>query len=83
MKRYLKTALCVAGATAVAFVARKIVYEPFMTREVVELTIREDRKIEVFNDISRLEAYDILQDFLARGCIREQRSWSKFSGACC
>ena len=73
MKRYLMTALSIAGALIVAFVAIKLAYEPFMTREVIALTIKEGRKNEAFNDIGRLETFDSLQDLIRRGCMREAK----------
>ena len=71
MHRYTKTALSLLGILMLGWVAVKLIYEPFMTRQVIKLMAQESRKIEAFNDVGRLETYDSLKALLQKGCFRE------------
>jgi hypothetical protein len=71
MRRYTKATLSLLGILVLGWVAVKLVYEPFMTRQVIALMAEESRKIEAFNDVGRLEAYDSLSALLQKGCLRE------------
>ena len=71
MHRYTKTALSILGILMLGWVVVKLIYEPFMTRQVIELMAQESRKIEAFNDVGRLETYDSLSALLQKGCFRE------------
>lgn len=71
MHRYTKAALSLFGILLLGWVAVKLVYEPFMTRQVISLMAEESRKIEAFNDVGRLETYDSLGALLQKGCLRE------------
>lgn len=75
MKPYHVAGLSILGTLLVGWIALKTVYEPYMTREVIGLTIREGRKIEALNNIGRLEAYDTLSDFLRKGCAQESKQF--------
>jgi hypothetical protein len=59
------------GTLVLGWVAVKIVYEPFITKQVIALMAEESRKIETFNDVGRLETYDSLSALLHKGCLRE------------
>ena len=71
MHRYTKTALFLLGILMLGWVAVKLIYEPFMTRQVIELMAQESRKIEAFNAVGRLDTYDSLSALLQKGCFRE------------
>ncbi len=71
MHRYTKSAVSLLGIAVVGWIAVKLAYEPFVTRQVIALMAKETRKIEAFNDVGRLETYDALRDLLGKGCVRE------------
>ncbi|MES2386096.1 MAG: hypothetical protein V4593_16225 [Pseudomonadota bacterium] len=71
MQRYTKAALALLGVLVLGWVAVKLVYEPFMTRQVIALMAEESRKIEAFNAVGRVETYDSLSALLQKGCFRE------------
>lgn len=71
MQRNTKAAVYLVGILALGWVAIKLVYEPFMTRQVIALMAEESRKIEVLNAVGRLETYDSLGALIQKGCLRE------------
>ena len=71
MQRYTKATLSLLGILVLGWVAVKLVYEPFMTRQLIALMAEESRKIEAFNAVGRLETYDSLSALLQKGCLRE------------
>lgn len=71
MQRYTKATLSVLGILVLGWVSVKLVYEPFVTRQVIALMAQESRKIEAFNAVGRLETYDSLSGLLQKGCLRE------------
>ncbi|AYQ28775.1 MULTISPECIES: hypothetical protein [unclassified Polaromonas] len=71
MQRYTKAALALLGLLVLGWGAVKLVYEPFMTRQLIALMAEESRKIEAFNAVGRLETYDSLSTLLQKGCLRE------------
>jgi hypothetical protein len=73
MKTRMRAGLFLVGAVLAVFVAVKMVYEPFITRQVIGLFGAEAQRMDAFNDVGRLEAYDSLRDFLDRGCIDEAK----------
>ncbi|WP_425258496.1 hypothetical protein ACPOLB_23625 [Rubrivivax sp. RP6-9] len=75
MKLSLKPVLLLSAAVLLTFVVTKTVYQRYTTREVIALMIAEDQKIESLNDVSRLENFDMLEDFLRRGCMKEAKEF--------
>jgi hypothetical protein len=71
MQRYTKATLSLLGILMLGWGAVKLVYEPFMTRQVIALMAEESRKIEAFNAVGRLETYDSLRALLQKSCLRE------------
>jgi hypothetical protein len=71
MQRYTKAAVSLVGILVLGWVAVKLVYEPFMTKQVIALMAAESRKMEASNAVGRLETYDSLSALLQSGCLRE------------
>lgn len=75
MRPSTKTVLLFAGAMLLTFVVTKTYSQRYTTREVIALMIAENQKMEAFNDVGRLEDFDMLGEFLRRGCMKEAQEF--------
>ncbi|RYH34995.1 MAG: hypothetical protein EON54_19760 [Alcaligenaceae bacterium] len=71
MKSLLKSTLLVALTAAATFVATATYYNHRVSKQVYAGFVAQAVQMEAFNDIGRLEAYDRVEDFLHRGCVKE------------
>lgn len=71
MKPVLRAILIVGVAVVATFIATAAYYNQSVSKQVLLLMIAEAVQMEAYNDIGRVEAYDTVEDFIRRGCVKE------------
>lgn len=59
------------AAILLTFVLTATIQKKYLTKDLMSRMITEGVKIEVYNDVGRVEDYDRLQDLLRKGCLPE------------